>query len=288
MVDKHSDAIHDDDVFALTTKGQNELHGSATSLAPSALEVLVLIDGKSTVGETVARARTIDQATVVNVLGNLLYDGLIEYATDQAGSLNVVDFFASRGPVKPSAAAIAKAKKEASATRLLLHEHGYAVRIARRAKAGTRLDEVHAPLVLVIEDEQYLANMLKHVLANEGFDVRIAKNREEIVAAFRRPPRPDLVLLDVMLPDADGFEVLLKIRQHPELQAVPVVMLTAKATREAVLKGLAGGADGYITKPFEIDVLVKAVNVVLGLSDEAQAVEAVPDPWRATSRKGPT
>ena len=59
----------------------------------------------------------------------------------------------------------------------------------------------------------------------------------------------------------------------------PVVMLTAKATRAAVLKGLAGGADGYITKPFEIDVLVKAVNVVLGLSEGEQTGDKNEDPW---------
>lgn len=69
------------------------------------------------------------------------------------------------------------------------------------------------------------------------------------------------------------------IRQHPGLKTLPVVMLAAKATREAVLKGLAGGADGYITKPFEIDVLVKAVNVVLGLSEEGPTAGANPDPW---------
>jgi two-component system OmpR family response regulator len=68
-----------------------------------------------------------------------------------------------------------------------------------------------------------------------------------------------------MLPDADGFDILAAIRRHPALSAVPVVMLTAKATREGVLKGLAGGADGYITKPFEMDVLMKAIGVVLGL-----------------------
>jgi two-component system OmpR family response regulator len=281
MPDKQQRMILDDDVFALMPKAQNELRGSATSLAPSALEVLVLIDGVSTVGETAARVRTVEKETVVNILGNLLYDGLIDFVKDQAGSLDFVDFFQITGPAKPSAAATAKAKKATAATTLLLQQHGYAVRIARRANAGKRTEEARALSVLVVEDEPYLASMLKHVLANEGFDVRIAKCRDEIIAEFRRPPRPDLVLLDVVLPDVDGFEVLLKIRQHPGLRTLPVVMLTAKATRDAVLKGLAGGADGYITKPFEIDVLVKAVNVVLGLSEGGQTPDDNHDPWLA-------
>jgi len=99
---------------------------------------------------------------------------------------------------------------------------------------------------------------------------RLAANRAEILDAFRQPPLPDLVLLDVTLPDANGFDILAKMRQHPALKTVPVIMLTAEATREAVLKGLLAGADGYVTKPFEPEVLTTAVNAVLGLSGGAE------------------
>jgi len=67
------------------------------------------------------------------------------------------------------------------------------------------------------------------------------------------------------LPDADGFDILRKIREHPALRVVPVIMVTGNATREGVLKGLAAGADGYITKPFEPDNLVATIRAVLGL-----------------------
>jgi two-component system, OmpR family, response regulator len=70
----------------------------------------------------------------------------------------------------------------------------------------------------------------------------------------------------VNLPDADGFEVLARLRQHAALKTIPVVMITAEATREAVLKGLQAGADGYITKPFEPDWVVTAVRQVLGIT----------------------
>ncbi len=279
MTDKQRPAILGGDVLELTEKGQAELRGSATSLAPSALEVLILIDGKSSVAETAARARTAEENTVTTILGNLLYDGLIDFVKDQGGSLDFVDFFQTKGPVKPSVAATTKAKKEAAATAALLQQRGYFVRIVRRGRTRVKPEDTRTLSVLVVEDEPYLASLLKHVLTDEGFNVRTAKNREEIVAEISRPPRPDLVLLDVTLPDVDGFLVLLKIRQHPALKAVPVIMLTAKATRDAVLNGLAGGADGYITKPFEIDVLVKAVNVVLGLSEGAPAAAPSEDPW---------
>ena len=100
-----------------------------------------------------------------------------------------------------------------------------------------------------------------------GFDTRVAANRAEVLEALRRAPVPDLVLLDVMLPDADGFNILEKLHAHPAFREVAVIMLTAKATRESVLRGLSGGAAGYITKPFEVDVLMKAVHAVLGMPE---------------------
>jgi two-component system OmpR family response regulator len=72
----------------------------------------------------------------------------------------------------------------------------------------------------------------------------------------------------VVLPDADGFDILARVRQHPVLKEVPVLLLTGRATREAVLQGLTLGADGYLTKPFEPDALLHAVRTVLGLPDE--------------------
>jgi DNA-binding response OmpR family regulator len=68
-----------------------------------------------------------------------------------------------------------------------------------------------------------------------------------------------------MLPDVNGFDILQRLKAHPALKAVPVIMLTADAARESVMRGLAGGADGYITKPFERAKLLGGVRAVLGL-----------------------
>ena len=72
-------------------------------------------------------------------------------------------------------------------------------------------------------------------------------------------------LLDIMLPDTNGFDVLARMKAHPTLRTIPVILLTAKAERESVARGLAGGADGYITKPFQPRVLIKGIRAVLGL-----------------------
>lgn len=132
---------------------------------------------------------------------------------------------------------------------------------------------------VVVDDEPMLAKFIQSYLSFEGFKVRTAANRAEIVAALREPPIPDLILLDVMLPDADGFDILERVRQHSALKNVPVIMLTAKTTRESVIRGLTGGADGYITKPFGAEALMQAVRAVVGLPEDPAASANSSDPW---------
>ena len=130
-----------------------------------------------------------------------------------------------------------------------------------------------------MEDEPTLAKFIQSYLAFEGFQVRLANNRAQVIAEFSKLPIPDLVLLDVMLPDADGFDILLRLRQHKMLKDVPIIMLTGKATREAVIKGMAGGADGFVTKPFEAESLMRAVRTVVGLPESPGPAPGDRDPW---------
>ena len=115
-----------------------------------------------------------------------------------------------------------------------------------------------------------------------GFDLVVtAGNRAEVLAEFKKRPVPDLILLDVMLPDVDGFDILINLRRTAAFTQVPIIMLTGKTTREAVLKGLNCGADGYITKPFEPEALMAAVQTVMGTGepDSLLAPSQLPDPW---------
>lgn len=271
MSDKQQPIILEGDVYALTEAGQREIGGGGTSLSALDLKVLVLIDGDSTVRETLGRTEplALGREVVVDSLRRLVEGGLIELSKAEGGSLDFVDFLDAKAP-GPSQASIAEAKKATAATTQLLQKQGYFVRIVRRA-ASRRAASQDAPTVLAIEDEPVMLGLVKFVMSAQGFAVRTAMNRREIVEQLRCLPVPDLILLDVLLPDVDGFLVLNSIRQHPALQAVPVIMLTAKATRGSVLRGLAGGADGYITKPFEVPVLVNAVRTVLGLPEVGQA-----------------
>ena len=276
---KKPPVILEGDLFELTPAGRKELGGAGTSLSRQELEALVLIDGKSTVGEILSRAETVGVESFLLALGSLFQSGLIQSLKPPVGGAqDFIDFFSVTGPLAPEKARLAKAQKAAAETATFLRQRGYSVSIARRPAVKRPHAGTGTPSILVVEDEVVLAKVLKQVLEKEGFDVRNAMNGREIVDQIRGNPVPDLVLLDVMLPDVDGFQVLARFRQHPALKNLPVVMLTSSATREAVLKGLIGGANGYITKPFELPVLIKAVHAVLGMSEEGVA-ETPGDPW---------
>lgn len=255
--------LSDADVFSLTAEGNAELRSSSTALRPAELEVLVLVDGSATVAQIATSANGLARGDVLATLKSLLQRHLI---TD-AGEPSALEsgFFSIAAPI-----GLLRDKSPHPETEQgvqSLKQKGYYVRIARRAPAKRELKQGWQPSILVIDDDPDLQKLIRTYLRLEGFNVREATKRAEIMAAFRQPPMPDLVLLDVNLPDADGFDVLARMRQHAILKAMPVILITAEATREAVIKGLHAGADGYITKPFEPDWIVKAVKEVLGLAD---------------------
>jgi DNA-binding response OmpR family regulator len=111
--------------------------------------------------------------------------------------------------------------------------------------------------VLVVDDEPNILLCLEFLMKKEGHNVRIARDGEEALAEIRKEP-PDLVLLDVMMPKRNGFDVCEIIRANPQWKDVRVVMLTAKGRDVEREKGFAAGADDYITKPFSTrDVLAQ-------------------------------
>ena len=256
--------VGDADVFALTDKGNAELKAAGTSLSSTELEVLILLDGKTSVGQLAGGARNLAAADIAEILKKLLDGRLITNATEPSSDGLESGFFSIDVPAGFFTSITPKENAEAAQGESSLKHKGYYVRIARRPDAKREVKEGQKFTILVVDDDPDLGKLLRTYLMLEGFATRFAVNRAEILDALRQPPMPDLVLLDVELPDANGFDILAKMRQHPALKLVPVIMLTAEASREAVLKGLRGGAHGYVTKPFEADALTMAVKAVLG------------------------
>jgi len=117
--------------------------------------------------------------------------------------------------------------------------------------------------VLVVDDEPNILLSLDYLMKRAGYDVRLARDGEEALAAIAASP-PDLVLLDVNIPKCNGYEVCQAIRANPDLKNVRILMVTAKGREVEIEKGLALGADGYETKPFSTKALAARVQELLG------------------------
>ena len=248
--------MNTEDIYAPTPLGETELRGAATRLGTAQIDVLVRLDGQLTLGQLMAGMSADQRASFTSVFRGLLDQRLVHRVELDAFTLQW------NADVAQLTRKVGQAEVDAGLSSL--QRAGFYVQIARGRATAHRTQGGGRPAAIVIEDDAALASFTATLLSLSGFDVRQAGSRDQVVAEIRRPPIPDLILLDVVLPDTDGFDILKRVRQHPQLKDVPVIMLTGKATREAVLKGMTGGADGYITKPFEPDALLRAIRTVLG------------------------
>ena len=129
---------------------------------------------------------------------------------------------------------------------------------------------------LVVEDDANIAELLRLYLGKDGFDVMIATDGGKAESSFDLFS-PDVVLLDIMLPDMDGLSVLEKLRNQPSTRKLPIIMVTAKTTEIDKVRGLDMGADDYLTKPFGIMELISRVKALLrrtnaGLSEKVLTI----------------
>ena len=120
--------------------------------------------------------------------------------------------------------------------------------------------------ILVADDEPNIVISLEYLLKREGYTVLVARDGQEAIDTISRE-LPDLVLLDVMMPKKTGFEVCQEVRANDALQATKILMLTAKGRDTDLAKGLALGADAYMTKPFSTRELVQKVAQMLGRAE---------------------
>lgn len=119
-----------------------------------------------------------------------------------------------------------------------------------------------AKKILIADDEPNIVTALEFLLQRNGYEVLIARDGDAALKAIEGE-RPDLVLLDIMMPVRSGYEVCKRIREHPEWAAIKVVMLSAKGRDAEVTKGMAMGADLYVTKPFSTRELMDQIKGLL-------------------------
>lgn len=117
--------------------------------------------------------------------------------------------------------------------------------------------------ILVVDDMSQIRNILSFSLRKEGYDVQVASNgREALKHVFGKTP-PDLIILDIMMPNMNGYEVIQKIRASETLKEIPIIFLTAKAQKKDVQDGLEVGCDDYVVKPFKMGDLRERISALL-------------------------
>jgi two-component system alkaline phosphatase synthesis response regulator PhoP len=127
--------------------------------------------------------------------------------------------------------------------------------------------------ILVVDDEIYIVHILDFSLGMEGYEVVTALDGEQALERARSE-KPDLIVLDIMMPKLDGYETCKRLKADPETKDVPVILLSAKGRNVDQKVGFEVGADDYITKPFSPRKLVERINAILGHGTSQQRMQA--------------
>lgn len=121
--------------------------------------------------------------------------------------------------------------------------------------------------IMVVDDNPDIVNIVKAILEGKGYNALTAYSGAELFACLEQQ-KPDLIILDIMMPEMDGLQVLTRLKNASETSSIPVILLTAKVQYEDVLGGYKLGADYYITKPFTSTQLINGINLLLGEGKE--------------------
>jgi two-component system OmpR family response regulator len=245
--------------FCITGSGKRQLLAASTSLSAEELQLLVMLATPGRLREIVRLFPLLKEDRVREVLQRMLRDGYLAACPPAPGAGGITLLSAdANGTHAPE-------DLEVEIARAQLRRRGFQGAIVRRA--ARRLDpwDGKAYGVLLIEDDPYLVRLYEKLLEAQGCRTRSTGHRAGIRAIVDGGFRPDLVILDLNLPDIGGFDILHWLSAHAALGGIPVIVASGDTTRESVVRALALGADGYLTKPVAIDSLLAGVRAVLGL-----------------------
>ncbi len=179
----------------------------------------------------------------------------------ELGFLERVDAAPAR-PVTPQPRIVAVHPGELENAYAAVEQHGAYVSAERlKARAAKRASET---TVLIVEDDPDQRALADLRVSMAGYAVRVAESQAALLRSLAKDGAPDLLLLDVMLPDGDGFDILARLRRLPSFSSLPIVMLTVRKERADIERGLMLGADGYVTKPYSKSILAALIARILG------------------------
>lgn len=246
-------------IYRLTAAGRAAWENPDVSVPEDYRRILWTIDiqGEGRIAKTVLRRYSPD------LLGEWLSE------MEQIGLIELVDpaevqtgGFSARGPHKTVVLDQAQCEAAKRAGSSLAKTGAYLSVDSSRFRPPMTKQPADTVILIVEDDPDQLA-LADMRVSMAGYKVRAASSVKDFLQTLVDEGLPDLLLLDVMLPDGDGFEVLSKMRRHRTYGSLPIVMLTAKNEPGDIGRGLALGADGYITKPYTKNILAEVINGVL-------------------------
>lgn len=251
--------MNDHDVCTKTAKGLAERTRHTLALPRDCYSILGAVDGRTNVEGLRRKLPEISAETFKHALDLLVARDLVRLIPDHSkssvfGPLHDAEVVVEELDSEDGMAAWEAAKRSAMA----LREQGYFNTPAHVPPPKT------VPRILIVEDDPVIARIEVMLLQRAGFKTELVTTGGGLQPALAGG-LPDLITLDVALPDITGFELLDWLKKHPQYSGVPAVMVTASGEPEDVARGLRGGADGYIIKPFRPDALVRCVLQVLNL-----------------------
>lgn len=274
--------------YRTTAKGQTEVAAKPGLLKPGMKGLLAAVGTKATADSL--RAKFPKAGDIAAALAQLERDGFIEPlsaaapakpATPPPAAKPAAPAAAPKPPAaesdNPMVALFAEKPKEPTLQQRKQAEGTISGK--RRPKAGYQISIINRPgrsleprggpgqkyVVMVIDGHEVEALEAARTMMQGGFDVRGAATKAEIVAALGKKPLPDLIIMDVELPDAVGLDLIGKLREQPDLKDTPIIVVTGRAERDDVVAALAYGASGYLNKPVKPEVLLRHVRDALGL-----------------------
>jgi CheY-like chemotaxis protein len=251
-------------VYRRTPRGEAELAASPGRLGQNLRILLGLVDGEASLVDLERRLK-VDGARLRAALEKLAAEGYVELAGQELAPQLDFATFLSRPPREPSAERRREAEQQTLMSMRALRQAGYFVNIVNRpaGRIAPRSGDRHS--ILILDGDQAHALALARALIQAQFAVRTASRYEQIIEELNRAA-PDLVLMDVVLPELVGLDVLAKLREHPVYKSVPVIVVSAQSSQDDVVAALVYGANGYISKPVQPERVVESVRTLLGLA----------------------
>lgn len=252
-------------IYSRSSAGSEALASVDTAVPTDYRRILALIEGETHSDVLRGRLRQFPDALLGDWLAELEEIGFVN--SRPADSTQDLDFTAPprSSPVRRAAVPADEHRidSQARAAGAALEHRGVFLspdRLRNRAPVARKPDGI---VVLIVEDDPDQAALADLRVSMGGYQVRLARDCQQLVDEIRTRVPPDAVLLDIMLPDGNGYDILASFRRHPRLALLPVIMLTVLAAPEDVRRGLALGADGYITKPYSRKILTGTLRTVL-------------------------